>query len=62
MRGVEPFLQDAFDEFTGAAKAFLASPLHREVDAETRQLASLQDWESIVKRKATDLIAAGIHP
>ena len=57
--GVEPYLQDAFDEFTGAAKAFLASPLHREVDIATRQLAALQDWENIVKRKAADLLAVG---
>jgi len=57
MPGVEPHLQDAFDELSGAAKAFLATRLKREVDSETLRLAGLQDWENIVKRKATDLMA-----
>jgi len=59
MLGVEPYLQDAFDEFTGDKRAYLAARLGREIDAGTRGLADLEDWEDIVRRKVADLLAHG---
>jgi hypothetical protein len=55
--GVEPHLASALTEFSGARRAYLASRLNYEVDEETRQLADTEDWESIVERKALDLLA-----
>lgn len=57
--GVESYLRDAFEEFTGSIRAYLGSRLGNEVDAETRNLASIEDYEEIVERKATDLLAHG---
>jgi V8-like Glu-specific endopeptidase len=57
--GIEFYLQDVFDEFSGGARAYLANKLGREVDVATRNLADLEDWEEIVRRKAADLLVHG---
>jgi hypothetical protein len=57
MPGVESSLRTAETEFSGARRAWLASRLGSEVNEETRQLASLEDWEKLVQRSAGDLIA-----
>jgi hypothetical protein len=54
--GIEPYLHDAFDELTGSLRAYLGSRLGIEVDAETRQLAGIEDYEEIIKRKAAELL------
>ncbi len=57
LSGVEPHLGSALPELTGARRAYLASRLNLEVDAETQRLADVEDWERIVERKARDLLA-----
>jgi hypothetical protein len=59
MKGVEPHLTSAMEEFSGRRRAWLASRLGLDVDAATRQLASLEDWESIAVRDAEQLLSHG---
>jgi hypothetical protein len=57
--GVEPFLEEVYHEFSGANRAYLAARLNKEIDEQTRNLASLEDWENVTARKAADLLASG---
>jgi hypothetical protein len=59
VKGVEPLLTSAMEEFTGRRRAWLASRLGLDIDAATRQLARLEDWESIALRDAEQLLASG---
>ncbi|MEV4135486.1 effector-associated domain EAD1-containing protein [Dactylosporangium sp. NPDC049742] len=56
MRGVEPFLQPALTEFTGARRAYLTFRLGLEADAETRRQASLEDWERLMAEKVAMVV------
>jgi hypothetical protein len=59
LNGVEPYLESALAELTGARRAFLAARLNVEVDPETRRLADLEDWETLTARKVEERLAEG---
>lgn len=59
LAGIEPYLHDAFDELKGSLRAYLGSRLGIEVDTETRQLAGIEDYEELIKRKAGELLSQG---
>jgi hypothetical protein len=57
MEGVERYLGNAMEEFSGRRRAYLASRLGVDVDEATRSLADLQDWEKITAQRVVLLLA-----
>lgn len=51
-----PFLASSLDELPSRAQAWLASRLGFDLSVETRERASVEDWEAIVGRKIRDTL------
>ena len=57
MSGIEDFLRNAIEDFSGPSQTLLASLLGIELDQELQSDVPLEQWEAFAQKRAEDLLA-----